>query len=187
MDYLNKVSDEKREKKQKRRAQTQPIKKFKIKEDPPFGVLKGGKKPLYRDYMKTLKKNISKKNDAGITIHDGGIDLKKPLNERQKKLKKLRKKVKKRNFTIGKNAKRRRVGVLIKNKTLRKQIENKKAQLKEIHIHDVKKYLRKHGLIRVGTSAPNDVTRAMYEDANSAGNVYNRSPEVLLYNYLNDK
>ena len=59
--------------------------------------------------------------------------------------------------------------------------------MKEIHIHDVKKYLRKHGLIRVGTSAPNDVTRAMYEDANSAGNVYNRSPEVLLYNYLNEK
>jgi len=194
MDYLNKVSDEKkqkkerkkREKKQKRQAQTQPIKKFKIKDDPPFGVLKGGKKPLYRDYMKTLKKNVSSTDkDKGITIHDGGIDL--VPNERQKKLKKLRKKVKKRNFTIGKNAKRRRVGVLIKNKTLRKQIENKKAQLKEIHIHDVKKYLRKHGLIRVGTSAPNDVTRAMYEDANSAGNVYNRSPEVLLYNYLNDK
>ena len=194
MDYLNKVSDEKkqkkREKKQKRRAKTQPIKKFKIKEDPPFGVLKGGKKPLYRDYMKTLKKNVSLTDNVsnrGITIHESGIDLKKPLNERQKKLKKLRKKVKKRNFTIGKNIKNRRVGVLIKNKTLRKNIEDKKAQLKEIHIHDVKKYLRKHGLIRVGTSAPNDVTRTMYEDANLAGNVYNRSPEVLLYNYLNDK
>ena len=196
MDYLNKVSDEKkqkkerkkRERKQKKHAQTQPIKKFKIKEDPPFGVLKGGKKPLYRDYMKTLKKNVSSTDeDKGITIHEGGIDLKKPLNERQKKLKKLRKKVKKRNFTIGKDAKRRRVGVLIKNKTLRKHIEDKKNKLKEIHIHDVKKYLRKHGLIRVGTSAPNDVTRTMYEDANSAGNVYNRSPEVLLYNYLNDK
>lgn len=196
MNYLNKVSDEKKQKKErkkrekKKHAQTQPIKKFKIKEDPPFGVLKGGKKPLYRDYMKTLKKNVSttdKDDKGGITIHDGGIDLKKPLNERQKKLKKLRKKVKKRNFTIGKNIKNRRIGVLIKNKTLRKNIEDKKAQLKEIHIHDVKKYLRKHGLIRVGTSAPNDVTRTMYEDANSAGNVYNRSPEVLLYNYLNDK
>ena len=186
MKKKQKKERKKREKKQKRQAQTQPIKKFKIKDDPPFGVLKGGKKPLYRDYMKTLKKNVSSTDkDKGITIHDGGIDL--VPNERQKKLKKLRKKVKKRNFTIGKNAKRRRVGVLIKNKTLRKQIENKKAQLKEIHIHDVKKYLRKHGLIRVGTSAPNDVTRAMYEDANSAGNVYNRSPEVLLYNYLNDK
>ena len=140
--------------------------------------------------MKTLKKNVSSTDNVtnrGITIHDGGIDSKKPPNERQKKLKKLRKKVRKRNFTIGKNAKNRRVGVLIKNKTLRKQIEDQKAGFKKTHIHAVKKYLRKHGLIRVGTSAPNDVTRTMFEDANSAGNVYNRSPEVLLYNYLNDK
>ena len=62
---------------------------------------------------------------------------------------------------------------------MRKNIENQKAGFKKTHIHDVKKYLRKHGLIRVGTAAPNDVTRTMYEDANSAGNIYNRSPEVL--------
>ena len=66
MNYLNKVSNEKkkkkerkkREKKQNKQAQTQPIKKFKVKDDPPFGVLKGGKKPLYRDYMKTLKMHL---------------------------------------------------------------------------------------------------------------------------------
>ena len=196
MTYLNKVSKEKkqkkerkkREKKQKKHAQTQPIKQFKLKEDPPFGVLKGGKKPLYRDYMKTLKKTDKTNLSEGgsITILDGGIEKNKELNERQKKLKKLRKKVKKRNFTIGKN-KKRRVGVLIKNKTLRKKIEEKKKELKKTPINDVKKYLRKHGFIRVGTPAPNDVTRTMYQDANSAGDVYNRSPEVLLYNYLNDK
>ena len=194
MNYLNKVSDEKkkqkeRKKRQKKQAQTQPIKNFKLKDDPPFGVLKGGKKPLYRDYMKTLKndKNLSPTKQKNVIIHDGGISKTGEITERQKNLKKLRTKIKKRNFTIGKDIKKRRIGVLIKNKTLRKNIDNKKAELKKIHIHDVKKYLRKRGLIRVGTAAPNDVTRTMYEDANSAGNVYNRSPEVLLYNYLNDK
>ena len=50
--------------------------------------------------------------------------------------------------------KKRRIGVLIKNVTLKKQIEAEKIKLKGEHIHDVKKYLRKHGLIRVGNCGP---------------------------------
>jgi len=182
LNYLNAVSSErKRKKKQKKQARTQPQKKFKIKEDPPFGVLKGGRKPLYRDYMKTLKKN----NNEGlsIVIHEKNEKKKEPT-ERQKKLKKFRKKIKKRNFTIGRNLKKRKIGVLIKNKTVRKKIEDKKSQLKTTHIHEVKKYLRNHGFIKAGTPAPEDITRTMYEDAISAGEIYNKSGEILLHNYL---
>ena len=68
---------------------------------------------------------------------------------------------------------------------MRKKIEEKKSELKKTHIHDVKKYLRKHGFIKAGTPAPEDITRTMYEDANSAGEIYNKSPEILLHNYLN--
>lgn len=193
LNYLNAVSKEKKEKKKKRKkernaAKTRPINKNNIKDDPPYGVLKGGKKPLYRDYMKTMKKNpeIEEKNERKITIHNKD-NINPDETERQKKLRKFRKKIRKRNFTIGKDLKRRRVAVLIKNKTVKKIIEEKKRELKGKHLHAVKKKLRKRGLIRVGTPAPEDVIRKMFEDAEAAGDVYNRSPEVLLYNYLNEK
>jgi len=192
LDYLNTVSKEKKEKRKRRRkqkgtAKTQPVKKN-LKDDPPYGILKGGAKPLYRDYIKTLKKkpDIEIKTEQKITIHDKN-NVQENNTERQKKLKKFRKKIRKRNFTIGKDLKRRRVGVLIKNKTIKKIIEEQKMQLKKKHIHIVKKNLRFRGLIRIGTAAPEDVIRTMYEDAAAAGDIFNRSPEVLLYNYLNDK
>jgi len=190
VNFLNTVTKEKKEKKAKRKkqAKTQPVKHF-SKDDPPYGVLKGGKKPLYREYMKTLKKNPKNSENSEemkITIHDKKENEDDKFQERQKKLKKFRTKIKKRNFTIGKNMKKRRIGVLIKNVTLKKQIESEKIKLKEEHIHEVKKYLRKHGLIRVGTTAPEDITRKIFEDAQAAGKIFNRSPEILLHNYLNE-
>ena len=129
LEYLNAVSKEKKEKKKRRRkerntAKNRPIKQNNIKEDPPYGVLKGGKKPLYRDYMKTMKKNpeIEEKIYPKIKIHEQDNILPQNETERQKKLRKFRKKIRKRNFTIGKDLKRRRVAVLIKNKTVKKII-----------------------------------------------------------------
>ena len=95
MNYLNAVSKEKKEKKKRRRkeknvAKTRPIKKNNIKEDPPYGVLKGGKKPLYRDYMKTMKKNpeIEEKTERKITIHNKD-NIEPNETERQKKIKEI--------------------------------------------------------------------------------------------------
>lgn len=188
VNFLNTVTKEKKEKKKrKKQRKTQSAKH--LKDDPPYGVLKGGKKPLYREYMKTLKKTdkpSEQSESTKITIHDKKEKKDDEFGERQKKLKKFRTKIKKRNFTIGKNMKKRRVGVLIKNVTVKKMIEAEKIKLKGEHIHDVKKYLRNHGLIRVGTTAPEDITRKIFEDANAAGKVFNRSPEILLHNYLNE-
>ena len=163
-------------------------KQQKTKPDPPYGILKGGNKPLYRDYIKTLKKTpplSEQTKENRITIYDKPPDTK-PPTIRQKKLKKLKKSIKKRSFTIGKNNKKRQVGILLKNRTVKKIIESKRAKFKETSIHDIKKYLRNRGLMRMGSSAPDKITRKIFEDSKLAGKVYNRSAEILLYNLLNE-
>jgi len=59
--------------------------------------------------------------------------------------------------------------------------------LRQIPIQEVRKYLIKKGFIKVGTTAPNDVLRKMYESVLLiCGDVQNHNPENLLYNFIND-
>ena len=45
----------------------------------------------------------------------------------------------------------------------------------------------KHGFIKVGTIAPNDVLRKMYESALLiCGDVHNHNKDNLMYNFLNN-
>lgn len=91
-----------------------------------------------------------------------------------------------RTYTVGKSAVFPKISVLISNKTIRNDITTKTQLLKQVPIGDVKKYLIKHGFIRVGTVSPNDVLRKMYESAILiCGNINNHNPDNLLYNYLN--
>jgi len=99
-----------------------------------------------------------------------------------------RKKTLRRTYKIGRSKVFPRVSVLVSNRTLRNNITTKTQQLKQVPIHEVKSYLIKRGLIKVGSMAPNDVLRKMYESASLiCGEVQNHNPENLLYNYLNDK
>jgi len=92
-----------------------------------------------------------------------------------------------RTFRVGKSKVYPRVGVLISNKTIRTQVLNKKQQIRETPAEDMRKYLIKKGLIRVGTSCPNDVLRQMYESSMMmCGEIQNHNPDNLLYNYLNN-
>jgi hypothetical protein len=98
-----------------------------------------------------------------------------------------RKKTLRRTYKVGKSHVAPRVSVLISNRTIRKEISTKAQMLKQIPIHDVRKYLTKNGFIKVGSTAPNDVLRKMYETAIMiGGEVNNHNPENLLYNFLND-
>jgi hypothetical protein len=76
--------------------------------------------------------------------------------------------------------------VLVSNKTIRKNITTKKTLLQQTSIQDIKKFLIKKGFIKVGSIAPNDVLRKMYETVNMmCGDVQNHNPDNLLYNYFN--
>lgn len=107
-------------------------------------------------------------------------------NNRPKKMK--RKRIIRRTFKIGKSKINPKIGVLVSNKTLRTNISTKSQLLKQTPIEEVKKFLIKRGMIKVGSITPNDVLRKMYESSSMmCGEIYNHNPENLLYNYFNEK
>jgi hypothetical protein len=98
------------------------------------------------------------------------------------------KRIVRRTYKIGKSKVLPRISVLVSNKTLRNNTTTKCQLLKQDSIADIKKYLIKRGLIKVGTSAPNDVLRKMYESCVMiCGEVQNHNPDNLLHNFLNGK
>ena len=118
-------------------------------------------------------------------------DIEDILKEREEKkenekIKKYLKKTVKRKFTLGKSDKLRRVSVLIKDRQTRKNIINTQKELKKTTITDVKKYLRQHGIIKVGSTCPADILRKTFESAVLTGEVTNTNKETLLHNFLNE-
>lgn len=112
------------------------------------------------------------------------------LKEMNKRLKSVpkRKKTLRRTYKIGKSKVLPRVSVLVSNRTIRNNISTKSQLLKQVDMSEVKKYLIKRGFIKVGSSAPNDVLRKMYEEAVlMCGELQNHNPENLLYNFMNQK
>lgn len=99
--------------------------------------------------------------------------------------KRIIKKTIKRKFTLGKSDKYRKVGVLIKDKKTRKNILNAQRDLKKTSMSEIKNYLKKHGMIKVGSIAPNDILRKTYESSMLAGEITNTNKDVLIHNILN--
>jgi hypothetical protein len=98
-----------------------------------------------------------------------------------------RKKTIKRTFRVGRSKHYSKIGVLINNKTIRDECSTKKHLLKQATLGDIKRFLVKKGLIKVGSTAPNDVLRKMYESVNMiCGDVQNHNSDILLHNYFND-
>ena len=199
---------------------TQPL-----QPDPPYGILKNGKKPLFSIYNKTLKKPKGLTGSSNVTIPNLVVDNTNisPVSvhtdqffERQQKLNQLKqqmanvnnnnnlpnatlnssilkpgktlKKMKqlktttKRFIHLGK--KNGRVGVLIKNQKTRKKILKDTHTLKKRPLSKIKHYLRKHNLIKIGSTAPEHIIRSIYENSFLSGDVYNKNVDTLLHNYM---
>ena len=89
-------------------------------------------------------------------------------------------------YNLGKKKDAKHIGLLIKNRDTQKKIKQEVAQLKQQPIQDVKNFLREKNLIKLGSQAPNDVLRKLYEDTVLAGEITNTNTNNLVHNYLND-
>jgi len=90
----------------------------------------------------------------------------------------------KRRYIIGKKG--GQVGMIVSNKKTRKDISDRIKELRNTPIDKMKEALKKDMLIQVGSSAPNEVVRKIYEYSRLAGEVQNENKEVLMNNLLND-
>ena len=134
---------------------------------------------------KTAREKILDQNLKNMSIITQSINKNNQV-KKQKLYYPKQKRTLRRTYTVGKSAVFPKISVLISNKTIRNDISTKTQLLKQVPIGDVKKYLIKHGFIRVGTVSPNDVLRKMYESAILiCGNINNHNPDNLLYNYMN--
>jgi hypothetical protein len=176
-----------------------------IKEEPPHGCLKNGKKPTFREWATNiLKKPVDTIKDmfgGGGASDDGNASLAGNVsstdNQQQSSVGglhanlnpeqvagmrvKIRKTHKKR-FRIGKHDDV--VGVLLKNKQTQRHIQSQHLTLKQKTIGEIRKYLYEHHLLKIGSNAPPDVLRRMYEDSILTGDVKNTNKDVLLHNFM---
>ena len=181
---------------------------------PPYGCLKNGLKPTFREYNKTLKKKTNERPEIPINTTNSfdGNDTKvndKPFinltnirfekneefDNRKEKLQNLKNMMKndkpktkriktrriRRKITLGKV--KNKVGVLVKSKKTRKLIKSEVSVLKKKPIQEIKTYLKKHNLIKIGSNAPDYIFRTMYENAYLSGDVTNKNDEILLHNW----
>ena len=91
-----------------------------------------------------------------------------------------------RKYTLGKSKIKKTIGVLIKDRGTRKQVLSAQRDLKKKSINDIKSYLKDHNLIKIGSTAPNDVIRKLYESSMLAGEITNSNTDTLIYNLMKD-
>lgn len=179
---------------------------------PQYGCLKNGTLPTYRQLYgnQTMKKHHKPTGQLGRTFHShqrpytldntpkedyrpSYIEQNNQYNSTEADTQTnhdnaiiSQKKLLKRTYRIGKCNADRKISVLVSNKTIRHQTSNKNQHLKKTNLLDVRRYLVKHGLIKIGSTAPPDVLRKMFESASMVcGNITNHNSETLLYNYMN--
>lgn len=176
-----------------------PITKMSFASQPKYGCLKGGQLPTYRSHTQKLRPQIQPVGQPQNIVKPspviGAISLPimRKLHEQKKEAEKpkpkiVQKKINKllrRTFHVGKNKLNRGVGVLLPNRTIRNNVTAKSYQIKTTPISEIRKFLINRGFIKVGSTAPTDVLRKMYESlVLIGGEVKNHNPDNLLYNFF---
>lgn len=178
-----------------------------IKEAPPHGCLKNGTKPTFREWanklinkpVETIKNMFGGGGGDGdgegattsaSTEVTGGLSggarktVSKPIDnpENVTGMRVKIRRTQKKKYRIGKHDDV--VGVLLKNKESQRHIQKQHLALKQKTIGEIRKHLYEHHLLKIGSNAPPDVLRRMYEDSILTGDVKNTNKGVLLHNFM---
>ena len=94
---------------------SEPI-ELNAKKDLPYGILKGGTKPSYREWSRRQRNNIVTNPNASLIIHNGNINPEKSARENRLNL--LKQKIKNKNEEVS-------VDPLLSSNLIKKPIENK--------------------------------------------------------------
>jgi hypothetical protein len=159
-------------------------------------------KSVISELPKDLQTTIEDSKNSIISINDDIIDyepnIKIELNKKEvenkideideidiSKLPKINRVTRKKKYILGKKKGSKQIGILLKNRETQKNVKAEVSSLKSKSIQEIKDYLRKKNLIKLGSESPNDVLRKLYEDSILSGDVENDNSENLLHNFLN--
>jgi hypothetical protein len=161
--------------------------RYEVPKDKPYGALKNGAKPSYREYFnKTLKRHAQSHAQNHVNDASNSKNNKKKSSKPKhvpRKIKQVKRKTTVKKYKLGKYGKK--ISILIKNNKTIKKIQDAQRELKNVPIHDVKNELIKTNLLKLGSTAPSNLLRKIYEDANMAGKVVNVGGDTFMHNYMN--
>jgi hypothetical protein len=127
-------------------------------------------------------------NKAKDIISKNKIDDKQSIKNTYILPKTKQKKTIKRTFNVGRSTHKPNISVLVSNNSIRKNITTKAYKLKQEPIENIKKYLVKNGLIKIGSPCPPDVLRNIYENSELlCGKIENHNTENIVYNFIHEK
>ena len=131
-------------------------------------VLYGSRQQRLNDYRNEQVKNDKKNIEPVI------------------KIKQTRQRVVTKRYKLGKYTNKTGpvIGVLIKNVQTQRNVERKRNEMKHIPLDTIISRLHKKRLLKVGSSAPPDVLREMYESSMLAGDIENEGNDIALHNFL---
>ena len=86
--------------------------------------------------------------------------------------------------SFGKNNRTSTVRVFIHHD--KRKLDTEIRALDKHDMNKVRTYLKTHGLLKVGSTAPDDILRESYKNSILAGNIHNKSKDVLLHNFIQD-
>ena len=115
------------------------------------------------------------------------IEVRGGAPEKKEEIKTAIKKTIRRKYVLGRSKNGENIGILIKDRQTRKKVLKAQTNLKKKPIHDVKQFLKDRGLLKIGSPAPHDVLRKMYESSMLSGDIFNHNSDTLLHNFMEDK
>ena len=163
-----------------------------VNPDKPYGVLKNGTKPTFKEW--SLNKSLTPSVPSVVEIPCPSVietplpvvetpcpSVETPLLVVETEPLMITKKIK-----VGKNKRTKSVDVLIDNIHTRKLNKDKLQLLKKTNITTIKNYLKNRQFIKVGSNAPNSLIRYMYENIKECGDVVNENKSNLIHNFTKD-